>query len=102
MTTAAAPHPFDRGYWLAHCEGFRVDADGGRLGFVERVEPAEGGIVLAVRAGRFGRRVLLVDAGDVDFIVPRAQRLWLRSPTRIVGTRPEAAAAGPPARALPA
>jgi hypothetical protein len=30
---------FDREYWLAHCEGFRVDAAGGRLGFVEAIAP---------------------------------------------------------------
>jgi len=44
--------------------------------------------VLAVRAGLLGRRIVLVPARDVDFIVPRAQRLWLDSPTRIIGTEP--------------
>jgi hypothetical protein len=79
---------FDREYWLAHCEGFRVDAEGGRLGFVEAVhadawrdEP-----LLVVRAGRLGRRLLHVPASEVAFIVPRAERIWLASPVRIAGS----------------
>lgn len=28
---------FDRDYWLAHCEGFRVESPAGRLGLVEEV-----------------------------------------------------------------
>ena len=60
---------FDRQYWLAHCNGFRVDAAEGRLGFVEDV----GENVLVVRAGRLGRRLLLVAPTEVAFIVPRAR-----------------------------
>ncbi len=81
---------FDRAYWLSHCEGFRVDTVNGRLGFVEEIRASDGldDVVLAVRAGRFGRRVTLVSARDVDFVVPRAERLWLHSPSRIIGTEP--------------
>ena len=79
---------FDRAYWLAHCEGFRVDTASGRLGFVTEIRsgdrPDDG--VLAVRAGVLGRRVVLVPLDEVEFIVPRAQRIWLHSPTKIVGT----------------
>ena len=97
MTTSiqAAPdfvpkRSFDRPYWLLHCEGFRVDTANGRLGFVEEIRSGDGpdDPVLAVRAGLLGRRIVLVPARDVDFIVPRAQRLWLDSPTRIIGTEP--------------
>jgi hypothetical protein len=81
----------DRDYWLAHCEGYRVDGGEGRLGFVEEVRigrehPRE--TILAVRAGRLGRRRLLVSAAEVAFLVPRAQRIWLRTPTTIVDTEP--------------
>jgi hypothetical protein len=79
---------FDREYWLAHCEGFRVDTQQGRLGFVEAVrtdawreEP-----LLVVRAGRLGRRLLHVPASEVAFIVPRAERIWLASSVRISGS----------------
>ena len=84
------PRSFDRDYWLSHCEGFRVDTADGRLGFVEELRrgaDGEGG-VLAVRAGLLGRRNVLVPAAEVDFIVPRAERIWLHSPVTILGTEP--------------
>lgn len=79
---------FDREYWLAHCEGYRVDSAAGRLGVVEEVRMSSRGKkpILAVRAGQLGRRVLLVPAPEVDFIVPRAKRMWLRSPVALHGT----------------
>jgi hypothetical protein len=75
---------FDRAYWLAHCEGYRVEAAGGRLGFVEETRSRGGTTLLAVRAGRLGRRILLVPADEVAFVVPRAKRLWLRTGATIV------------------
>jgi len=86
-----AKHPaggFDRDYWVAHCEGYRVDTQGGRLGFVEavRTEDWREEPLLIVRAGRFGRRLLHVPASEVAFIVPRAERIWLASPVRIAGS----------------
>lgn len=83
------PSPsFDRDYWLHHAQGFRVDAFDGRLGFVEEISTdSPGGVLLHVRAGLLGRRVLLVPASSVQFIVPRAQRLWLHSPVQIVESR---------------
>lgn len=84
--------PFDRTYWVSHCEGFRVDTGAGRLGVVEEVLDADTDEpVLAVRAGMLGRRVLLVPARAIDFVVPRAERLWLTSPHEVIGTRPIAA-----------
>jgi hypothetical protein len=72
---------------VRHCEGYRVDGTEGRLGFVDSIrERADGEVILAVRAGLLGRRLLLVRARDVAFIVPRAGRIWLTAPTEIVGT----------------
>jgi hypothetical protein len=73
---------FDRDYWLAHCEGYRVDATGGRLGFVEavRADNSGEGPLLSVRAGKLGRRLLFVPASQVTLIVPRLERIWLSTP----------------------
>lgn len=83
-----AQDEFDRKYWLTHCEGYRVDSAAGRLGVVEEVLMSSRGKkpILAVRAGLLGRRVLLVPAPEVDFIVPRAKRVWLRSPVALHAT----------------
>ena len=83
----ASPAPngsFDRDYWLGHCEGYRVDGVEGRIGFLDAVRVPRGATVLAVRAGRLGRRILLVPAEEVVFIVPRARRLWLQTPATII------------------
>jgi hypothetical protein len=80
---------FDRDYWLGHCEGYRVDASDGRLGFVEEIRrrgDLRGGVTLVVRSGRLGRRLLLVPADEVAFIIPRAERIWLHSPVRVIAT----------------
>ncbi len=77
---------FDRDYWLAHCQGYRVDGTEGRIGFVDGVRVERRGTVLAVTAGRLGRRILLVPAENVAFIVPRAERIWLQTPLTIVGS----------------
>ena len=85
----AARAPFDREYWLGHCEGYRVDGPDGRIGFVEEVRENLSDAAapfLAVRAGRLGTRVLVVPADAVEFIVPRDQRIWLRAPIRIVSS----------------
>lgn len=91
-TTKSPPtaSTFDREYWLAHCEGYRVDATEGRIGFVETVHTggAKRGPILAIRAGRLGRHLLEISADDVAFIVPRAERIWLRSPVQILHSAP--------------
>lgn len=96
MTTIAAggapSMTFDRDYWISHCEGFRVETPAGKLGVVEGILDADTDEpVLAVRAGMIGRRILLVPAHAIDFVVPRAKRLWLNSPHELIGTRPIAA-----------
>jgi hypothetical protein len=74
-------HGFDRAYWLSRCEGFLVeDAAGMRIGTVVELhyrsrldQPDE----LAVRAGRFGQRVLIYRAEVVQTIMPEGARLVL-------------------------
>jgi len=80
------PWSFDRDYWLAHCEGYRVDGAEGRIGFVDCVRVVHDRTILAVRAGRLGRRILLVPVENVAFIVPRAERIWLQTPLTIIGS----------------
>src|SRR6476620_294034 len=76
----------DRDYWLAHCEGYRVDAEDGRLGFVEAVrdDGSPGGHLLCVRAGKLGLRLLFIPVSQVALIVPRLERIWLSGPVRVV------------------
>jgi hypothetical protein len=80
----------DREYWLAHCEGYRVESAAGRLGFVEEIRGLDEKATLAIRTGVLGRRVLIVPAREVDLIVPRAKRLRLRSPVSLAGTEARA------------
>ncbi|HEX4929327.1 MAG TPA: hypothetical protein VFV62_01365 [Gaiellaceae bacterium] len=84
------PMSIDRDYWLSHCEGYRVDTADGRLGFVDEIRAGRDpdGDVLAVRAGVLGRRIVLVPVAEVEFVVPRAERIWLHSPVTIRGSEP--------------
>jgi hypothetical protein len=89
LETVREPVPateFDREYWLAHSEGYQVDDTEGRIGFVEEIRHVVGGTMLAVRASKLGRRILLVPLTEVAFIVPRSQRIWLRAPATIIGS----------------
>lgn len=71
----------DRDYWLAHCEGFRVQSPIRKLGVVEEVIPPADDLpgLLAVRGGLLGWRRILVRTSDVAVILPRAMRLFLHS-----------------------
>lgn len=76
-------------YWLGQCDGYRVDSADGRIGVVEAVRQRPGSCEpqeLAVRAGLFGRRVLLVAADQVARIVPREQRIVLEGRVEINGS----------------
>lgn len=77
---AARPAIFDPSYWIAHCEGYRVDSPGGRIGFVDRVTVQPDGIVLSVRMGRLGRRAIEIPADEITCILPRSERIWIRAP----------------------
>lgn len=92
---------FDRVYWLRHCEGFKVEAADGAIGFVDEVSSAADlRPRLHVRAGLLGRCVLVVPAKNVAFIVPRAERLWLASPAQIIEKQARALVSGAAARAI--
>jgi hypothetical protein len=77
-----------RSYWLARCEGFRVDSPEGRFGLVEavmfRVRPDEPD-ALVVRAGVLGRRLVLVPVENVHDVLPRRQRIELTAAPRESG-----------------
>jgi hypothetical protein len=70
-----------RDYWLAHCEGYKVQSPIRGLGIVEEIIPPadDRPSLLAVRGGLLGRRRILVPTSDVALVVPRAMRLFLRS-----------------------
>jgi hypothetical protein len=67
-------------YWLARCEGFRVDSPEGRFGQVEavmfRIRP-DVPDALVVRTGILARRLVLVPIEDVADVVPRRKRIEL-------------------------
>jgi hypothetical protein len=75
---ALSPLPEDTGYWLRHCEGFRVDSTRRRLGVVECVaaeETMEGAGIVAVRTGGFRSRRVMVPLEDVVEVRPSECRL---------------------------
>jgi hypothetical protein len=78
---------YGRAYWLRRCEGFVVETPTRRIGRVDGIrygtsqdEPA----ALAVRAGRFGRRLLLVGVEEVERIDPAERRVVLIDPPRLL------------------
>jgi hypothetical protein len=86
LRVAEVPASFDRDYWIAHCEGYRVDGHAGRIGFVDEIRPNPADPrtpLLAIRVGRLGRRIVVVPADEVHSIVPRSERIWLRAPISI-------------------
>lgn len=77
-------------YWLCRCQGFRVDSPEGRVGFVEEVRfrsRVDRPDVLAVRAGRVGRHLLIVPVDEVADIAAREGRIVLRSAPPLTGRR---------------
>jgi hypothetical protein len=76
---------YGRAYWLRRCEGFVVETPTRRIGRVDGIryglsqdEPE----ALAVRTGRFSRRLLLVSVADVDQVDPDQRRIILTEPPR--------------------
>ena len=75
------PPSLGRDYWLARCEGYRVDAPEGRVGRVEEVRFGarhDSPDSIGVRVGLFRQRLLIVPVQEVDEILPREQRVTLR------------------------
>ncbi len=73
--------PFAVEYWLGRCEGFRVDSQDGRLGFVEAVldldetgRPA----TLLVRGGPSGSLLYAVSVDEIDLFAAHEERIVLR------------------------
>jgi uncharacterized protein YrrD len=71
----------DRSFeWLRLCHGFRLEAEGKRLGVVEDVlygqdrDPA----ALLVRGGLFGTRATIVPVEDVVEVIPRSKCVIVR------------------------
>jgi hypothetical protein len=90
--SAAAPGtgpsgtPAEPDYRLSRCEGFDVNSPTRRVGVVEglrylsRIDRPD---VLEVRAGPFGRQLLLIPVEEVDQILVEEGRLILRSTPRM-------------------
>lgn len=73
---------FDLPTRLRHLEGFVVETAKGRLGTVEGFRPGGGSrssAFMVVRAGRLGRRRMMVSVDDIAEIQARQQRIRLRS-----------------------
>jgi PRC-barrel domain len=70
-------------YWLEHCEGFRVEASGRRIGLVEDVllnaednRPA----AIMVAAGLRGVRTVVVPVEQIEAVQPRDERIRVSGP----------------------
>ena len=71
----------DRAYWLAHCEGFGVDAPGGRIGVVDHVVPgsrADGPDSVSVASGLLRIHYTRLPVADVVEVLPDQGRLVVR------------------------
>ena len=74
------PHA-DLGYWLARCEGFRVEAPAGRLGTVSALRwesRADRPDRLVVRTGLLNRRELELQPAEIERIVPGQKLVVLK------------------------
>ena len=78
--------PVDAEYWLRSCEGFDVWGPAGRVGVVAEVRERD----LAVAAGLFRRRFLLVPVSAVVQIEPDRKRLLLAYDPTAVSIREHA------------
>ena len=76
--------------WLGWCRGFRVDSpENGRIGFVAEVRfrsSSQRAGALAVTAGLFRRRLLIVPLEEVAAVFPEAKRIVLRGSARLLAT----------------
>jgi hypothetical protein len=78
---------YGREYWLRRCEGFLVETPTKRIGRVVGIRYGEGTNepeVLEVRAGFFGRTLLLVSTDDVAEVVAEDRRILLADPPRLL------------------
>lgn len=78
---SGSPGPLEAGYWLHHCDGFRVDGPDGRIGVVDHVEPGLGANVpdvVAVASGLWRIRLTRIPLTDVVEVEPGRRRLVVR------------------------
>jgi len=78
---------YGRGYWLRRCEGFLVETPTKRIGRVAGIRYGEGSNepeVLEVRAGLFGRTLLLISVDEVAEIAAEERRIILNDPPRLI------------------
>lgn len=90
MTAMADSEGLARSDLLKRSRGFRVDSPDGRIGFVEDVLHrlgSDGPVALAVRAGLFGKRLLLVSTENVEAVDPTRGRIVLRGSPKLSGTQ---------------
>jgi hypothetical protein len=83
--SGSGPRAIDLDYWLHRCEGFRVDSPDGRVGVVVELRfgsSAERPDALAVRAGLFGRLLLIIPVEQVAEVLPQERRIVLRASPR--------------------
>jgi hypothetical protein len=81
----ASPGPMDSGYWLHHCDGFRVDGPHGRIGVVDHVEDRLGvdaPDVVTVAAGLWRIHSTRIPLTDVVEVQPGRRRLVVRDDDR--------------------
>jgi hypothetical protein len=78
---------YGREYWLRRCEGFLVETATRRIGRVAGIrygrsqdEPE----ALAVRAGRVGRRLLLISVNEVEQVLPDERRIVVVDPPTLL------------------
>jgi len=68
--------------WLRQSHGFVVESAADRLGIVERLCYGTRGEMpdfLVVRAGRLGRRRVMISVDDIAEILPRQKRIRLQA-----------------------
>ena len=78
---------YGRGYWLRRCEGFLVETPTKRIGRVVGVRYGERSNepeVLEVRAGLFGRTLLLISVDEVAEIAAEERRVVTDDPPRLL------------------
>ena len=75
-------------YWIRRCEGFLVETRTKRIGRVAGIrygKSQDDPEALAVRAGRFGRRLLLISVNEVVRVLPEQRRIVVKDPPTLLG-----------------
>ena len=78
---------YGREYWLRRCEGFLVETRTKRIGRVAGIRYGanqDQPEALAVRAGRIGRRLLLISVSEVEGVMPEERRIVVADPPTLL------------------